>query len=88
MGLDRLTSNFAGAKIDAAFKISDAESISMAKRLLAEEGLFVGGSSGMNCVGVVRAAERLPQGSTIVTVLCDGGQRYLGSLWSEPAASV
>lgn len=35
----------------------------------------------MNCVGVLRAAERLPRGSTIVTVLCDGGQRYLRSIW-------
>ena len=41
----------------------------MARRLLRDEGLFVGGSAAMNCVGVLRAAEVLPPGSTIVTVL-------------------
>lgn len=55
----------------------------MARRLLRDEGLFVGGSAAMNCVGVLRAAELLPPGSTIVTVLCDGGQRYLHSVWRE-----
>jgi cysteine synthase A len=83
VGLDRLTANFVCAKIDAAFRVTDAEAIAMARRLLTEEGLFVGGSSGMNCVGVLRAAERMPPGSTIVTVLCDSGQRYIGSLWGE-----
>mmetsp|Transcript_22777 Transcript_22777/g.69678 ORF Transcript_22777/g.69678 Transcript_22777/m.69678 type:complete len:183 (+) Transcript_22777:654-1202(+) len=81
VGLDRLTSNFAAASVDVAIRVADADSIQMARRLLREEGLFVGGSSGMNCVAVVRAAEMLPPGSTIVTILCDGGQRYLGRLW-------
>ncbi|EOD35973.1 hypothetical protein EMIHUDRAFT_42684, partial [Emiliania huxleyi CCMP1516] len=72
VGCDRLTANFAAARIDAAFR----ESCAMARRLLRDEGLFVGGSAAMNCVGVLRAAEVLPPGSTIVTVLCDGGQRY------------
>mmetsp|Transcript_21668 Transcript_21668/g.71713 ORF Transcript_21668/g.71713 Transcript_21668/m.71713 type:complete len:141 (+) Transcript_21668:879-1301(+) len=83
VGCDRLTANFAAARIDAAFRVSDEESCAMARRLLRDEGLFVGGSAAMNCVGVLRAAEVLPPGSTIVTVLCDGGQRYLHSVWRE-----
>ena len=58
----------------------DGESVAMAKHLLKEEGLFVGGSSAMNCVAAVRAARRLGPGHTIVTILCDGGQRYLNSV--------
>ena len=54
----------------------------MASHLLSAEGLFVGGSSAMNCVGAVRVARKLGPGHTIVTVLCDGGQRYMGSVHS------
>ncbi len=80
VGLDRITANFAQARIDRAFRVDDDESIAMARRLLDEEGLFVGGSSGLNCVGVLRAAELLGAGKTIVTVLCDGGHRYLSNV--------
>ena len=80
VGCDRVTANFAAAKIDGSFKVSDDESVAMARYLLRAEGLFVGGSSGMNCVAAVRAARRLGPGHTVVAVLCDGGQRYLGSV--------
>ena len=80
VGLDRVTANFAKAQIDGAFRVSDEDSISMARRLLKDEGLFLGGSSAMNCVGVLRAAEVLGPGKTIVTVLCDGGHRYLSTI--------
>jgi len=61
--------------------VPDDESIAMARQLLVDEGLFVGGSSAMNCVGALRAARRLGPGKTIVTILCDGGQRYVSSIF-------
>ena len=82
VGCDRITANFAAAAIDGAFRVDDAESIAMARHLLHAEGLFVGASSGMNCVGAARAAQKLGPGHTIVTILCDGGHRYLSSVHS------
>ena len=53
--------------------------------LLQAEGLFVGGSAALNCVGAVRAARQLGPGHTIVTVLCDGGHRYLSTIHAPDA---
>ena len=80
VGCDRVTANFAEARVDGSFQVSDDESVAMARHLLQAEGLFVGGSSAMNCVAAVRAARELGAGHTIVTILCDGGQRYLNSV--------
>lgn len=63
--------------MDDAFKGSDREAVEMAAYLLHNDGLFVGSSTAMNCVGAVKAARALGKGHTIVTVLCDGGQRHL-----------
>jgi cysteine synthase A len=49
----------------------------MAQHLLRNDGLFVGSSAAMNCVGAVKAARALDPGATVVTVLCDGGARHL-----------
>ena len=80
VGVDRVTANFSRAHVDDALRVADEEAIAMARRLLAEEGLFVGGSSGMNCVAAERVARQLGPGHTIVTLLCDGGGRYLSSV--------
>lgn len=56
---------------------SDREAVEMSRYLLRNDGLFVGSSAAVNCVGAVKAARRLGPGSTIVTILCDGGQRHL-----------
>lgn len=87
VGCDRVTRNFEAACVDDAFKVPDDESVAMARHLLHAEGLFVGASAGMNCVGAVRAARKLGPGHTIVTVLCDGGQRYLSTVHATPTAS-
>ncbi len=63
--------------MDGALKCSDLEAVEMGQYLLRNEGLFVGSSSAVNCVGAVKAARRLPPGSTIVTVLCDSGERHV-----------
>ena len=64
-------------QIDEAFRGSDREAVEMAQYLLRNDGLFVGSSAAMNCVGAVKAARALGPGHTIVTVLCDGGHRHL-----------
>jgi len=83
IGIKRLTANFAGAPIDRAIRIEDGDAIAMTRWLLHHEGLFVGGSSGLNVVGAMRVAEELPEASTVVTILCDGGGRYLSRLFND-----
>jgi len=81
IGLDRLTANFKEAMVDDAFRVTDQEAVDMAHYLLQNEGLFVGSSTAMNVVGAVRAAWEMGEGHTIVTVLCDSGQRHLTRFW-------
>ncbi|MGH8264967.1 MAG: pyridoxal-phosphate dependent enzyme, partial [Steroidobacteraceae bacterium] len=76
IGIGRVTANLAGAPIDEALSITDPETVHFTYRLLREEGLFLGSSSGLNVAGAVRIARRLGPGHTIVTVLCDGGAKY------------
>jgi len=82
IGNSRITANMALAPIDTAFRIEDAEAIPMVYRLLTEEGLCLGGSSGVNVCGAIRLAEQLGPGHTIVTILCDSGLRYSKRLFN------
>jgi cysteine synthase A len=84
IGQGRITRNLEGAPIDLAFQIPDSEAIAMTFDLIEHEGLFVGGSSGVNVAGAVRLARRLGPGRTIVTILCDSAQRYASKLF-DPA---
>ncbi|XP_076897582.1 cysteine synthase 2-like [Bidens hawaiensis] len=77
IGINRLTENFKMAQLDGAFKGTDIEAVEMSRFLLKNDGLFVGSSSSMNCVGAVRLARLLGPGHTIVTILCDSGMRHL-----------
>eukprot|EP00039_Didymoeca_costata_P010610 m.143427 g.143427 ORF g.143427 m.143427 type:complete len:389 (-) comp14896_c0_seq4:28-1194(-) len=85
IGIDRMTANLSLAlpHITDAFKGTDQEAVTMAQYLLHKEGLFLGSSSAMNCVGAVKMARKLGPGHTIVTVLCDSGQRALSKLYNE-----
>jgi cysteine synthase A len=83
IGIRRITANFARAKLDGAFRGSDAESVEMVHWLLRKDGLFVGGSSGLNCVGAVKLARKLGRGKTIVTILADGAQRAQSRLFND-----
>jgi cysteine synthase A len=84
IGIKRLTANFAKAKVDGAFLSTDRETVEMAYFLLRRDGIFVGPSAALNCVGAVKAARRLNKpGATIVTILCDGGERYRNTLYSR-----
>ncbi len=82
IGQGRITRNIEGMKIDAPFQIADGEAIPLAFELLIKEGLFVGGSTGINVAGAIRLARRLGPGHTIVTILCDGGGRYASKLFN------
>jgi cysteine synthase A len=82
IGQGRITANLEGAPIDTQFRISDAEGYAWVRRLLDEEGICVGLSSGINVAGAVRLARELGPGSRVVTILCDTGFRYLSTLYN------
>jgi cysteine synthase A len=82
IGQGRITGNLEGAPVDAQFRISDEEGMEWVRRLLAEEGLCLGLSSGINVAGAVRLARQLGPGKRIATILCDTGFRYLSTLYN------
>ena len=84
IGQGRITKNIEGAIVDRAYLIPDVESVSVCFQLLQEEGLCLGGSSGVNVAGAIRLAKELGPGRTIVTLLCDYGTRYQSKLF-DPA---
>jgi cysteine synthase A len=83
IGQGRITANLEGAPIDAQFRISDEEGLEWVRRLLAEEGLCLGLSSGINVAGAVRLAQQLGPGKRIATILADTGFRYLSTLYNR-----
>lgn len=83
IGQSRITANLEGAPIDTQFRISDAEGDYWVQRLLHEEGLCLGLSSGINVAGAVALARQLGPGSRIATILCDTGFRYLSTLHND-----
>jgi len=82
IGINHVTDNIAQARVDASFHISDQEALPYIFDLLQNEGLCLGGSSGINIAGAVRLADHLGPGHTIVTVLCDYGNRYQSKLFN------
>ena len=82
IGQNRITKNIEGAPIDEAYRIPDEEAVPVVFELLKEEGLCLGGSSGINVAGAVRLARDLGPGHTIVTLLCDSGTRYQSKLFN------
>ncbi len=82
IGSSRVTANFDGAPIDRAWSIPDSESVPLLHELLVNEGLCLGGSSGVNIAGAIRLARELGPGHVIVTVLADAGTRYRRKLFN------
>jgi cysteine synthase A len=82
IGQGRITANLDGLKIDRSYRIADDELLLALYDLLAHEGLLMGGSTGINVAGAIRLAKDLGPGKTIVTVLCDGGQRYQSKIFN------
>ncbi|UIJ44453.1 cysteine synthase A [Sphingomonas cannabina] len=83
IGQGRITANLEGAPIDTQFRIGDEEGLEWVRRLLAEEGLCLGLSSGINVAGAIRLARELGPGKRIATILCDTGFRYLSTLYNR-----
>jgi cysteine synthase A len=82
IGQGRVTKNCEGAPIDTAERVTDAEALEVLYDLARDEGLTLGGSTGINVAGAIKVAERFGPGHTIVTVLCDHGARYLSKLYN------
>jgi cysteine synthase A len=82
IGQGRITANLEGVEVDRAYQIPDSEAVDRVFQMLHEEGLCLGGSSGMNVAGAVRLARELGPGHRIVTILCDYGTRYQSRLFN------
>ncbi|USR92802.1 cysteine synthase A [Phormidium yuhuli AB48] len=82
IGNSRITANMDGAPIDDAIQIDDTEALRVIYQLLRQDGLFMGGSVGINVGAAVALAKKLGPGHTIVTVLCDSGSRYQSRLYN------
>jgi cysteine synthase A len=82
IGLGRVTPIIKQARVDEAYLISDEEAVTVIYELLEHEGLCLGGSSGINIAGAIRLAKQLGPGHTIVTILCDSGNRYQSKLFN------
>jgi cysteine synthase len=83
IGNSRITDNMQGAPIDDAWQIEDREALRVIYQLLRKDGLFMGGSVGINVGAAVALAKQMGPGHTIVTVLCDGGARYQSRIFDR-----
>ena len=82
IGNGRITGNMEGVPIDDAIQIDDPECVQVVYQLLRKDGLFLGGSTGINVGAAVSLARQMGPGHTIVTILCDGGGRYQSKLFN------
>jgi len=82
IGQSRVTANLEGALVDRAYRISDEEALPIIFDLTRNEGLCLGGSSGVNIAGAMHMAREMGPGHTIVTILCDHGARYQSKLYN------
>jgi cysteine synthase A len=82
IGQGRITKNLEGAPLDGWFQVTDEEMLPVLFRLVTEEGLILGGSTGINILGAIKAAKELGPGHTIVTILADYGTRYQSKLFN------
>ena len=82
IGQGRITANLEDAPIDDAVQIPDEEALPIVFDLIKTQGLVLGGSSGINIAAAMRVARDLGPGHTVVTILCDGGQRYQSKLFN------
>jgi cysteine synthase A len=83
IGSTRITANMEGVPVDDAIQVDDQEAIRVIYQLLRKDGLFMGGSVGINVGAAVALAKEMGPGHTIVTILCDGGSRYQSRLFNR-----
>jgi cysteine synthase A len=82
IGQGRITKNLEGAPLDGWFQVTDEEMLPVLFDLVTEEGLILGGSTGINIIGAIKAAKQMGRGHTIVTILADYGTRYQSKLFN------
>jgi cysteine synthase len=82
IGQNRITANLEGAPVDFSYQIADEEALPIVFDLVVQEGLLLGGSSGINIAGAIHLGRELGPGHTIVTLLCDSGARYASKLFN------
>ena len=82
IGQSRITKNLEGAPLDGWFRVTDVEMLPVLFDLVTEEGLILGGSTGINIIGAMKAAKQMGRGHTIVTILADYGTRYQSKLFN------
>lgn len=82
IGQGRITANLEGVVVDEAFRVEDRDWLPVLYKLIQEEGLSLGGSSALNVLGAIELAKKLGPGKTIVTILADYGNRYMGKLFN------
>jgi cysteine synthase A len=82
IGQGRITNNLEGLSVDMPFNVPDKEALPIVFKLLQNEGLCLGGSSGVNVAGAIKMAKELGPGHKIVTILCDFGTRYQSKLYN------
>ena len=83
IGNSRVTGNMEGAPVDDAIRVDDREAVRVVYQLLEKDGLFMGGSVGINVGAAIALAKQMGPGHTIVTILCDGGSRYQSKLFNR-----
>ena len=83
IGTGRITKNFDKALVDYAFQTDDTEALNLIFRLYENQGVFLGGSSGINIAGAIKLAKEMGPGHNIITILCDKGERYKGKLLNK-----
>ena len=83
IGQGRITKNLEGLEVDFPFRVPDADALEAMFKMVETEGLYLGGSAGINVAGAVKLAKELGPGHTIVTILCDSGSRYLSKLYNR-----
>ena len=82
IGQGRITANLEGVQVDHAYRITDEEALDVIYGLIQNEGLCLGGSAGINVAGAIKLAKDLGPGKTIVTILCDYGNRYQSKMFN------
>ena len=83
IGQGRITKNLEGLEVDFPFRVPDTDALEAMFKMVETEGLYLGGSAGINVAGAVKLAKELGPGHTIVTILCDSGSRYLSKLYNR-----
>lgn len=82
IGQGRITGNLEGLDVDYAYRVHDADALHIIFDMIQNEGLCLGGSAGINMAGAVRMAKDMGPGHTIVTILCDYGNRYQDKIFN------